>query len=86
LVDELEALDYVERQPDPADRRAKLIKLTAKGWRVTRAAREAAHAVDARLRTVLGADGLASLRASLESILEMPPPPAGKKHRASARR
>ncbi|TYB56350.1 winged helix-turn-helix transcriptional regulator [Nonomuraea sp. PA05] len=31
LVDELVALGYVERQPDPADRRAKLIVPTAKG-------------------------------------------------------
>ncbi|MEV0999609.1 MarR family winged helix-turn-helix transcriptional regulator [Nonomuraea sp. NPDC050202] len=31
LVDELVALGYVERQPDPADRRAKLIVPTEKG-------------------------------------------------------
>jgi DNA-binding MarR family transcriptional regulator len=31
LVDELVALGYVERQPDPADRRAKLVVPTAKG-------------------------------------------------------
>lgn len=31
LVDELEALGYVERRPDPADRRAKLIVPTERG-------------------------------------------------------
>lgn len=31
LVDELVVLGYVERQPDPADRRAKLVVPTAKG-------------------------------------------------------
>jgi DNA-binding MarR family transcriptional regulator len=31
LVDELVELGYVERQPDPADRRAKLVVPTAKG-------------------------------------------------------
>ncbi|NRQ32747.1 winged helix-turn-helix transcriptional regulator [Nonomuraea sp. NN258] len=31
LVDELVALGYVERQPDPADRRAKLVVPTEKG-------------------------------------------------------
>lgn len=31
LIDELEALDYVERRPDPSDRRAKLIVPTALG-------------------------------------------------------
>jgi DNA-binding MarR family transcriptional regulator len=31
LIDELEALGYVERRPDPADRRAKLIVPTERG-------------------------------------------------------
>ncbi|TDC13196.1 MarR family transcriptional regulator [Streptomyces sp. 8K308] len=31
VVDELEALGYVERRPDPADRRAKLVVPTARG-------------------------------------------------------
>ena len=31
LVDELEDLGYVERRPDPTDRRAKLIVLTDRG-------------------------------------------------------
>src|SRR5688572_27819675 len=31
LVDELEELGYLERQPDPTDRRAKLIVLTDRG-------------------------------------------------------
>jgi DNA-binding MarR family transcriptional regulator len=32
LVDDLERLGYAERRPDPLDRRAKLIVMTAKGW------------------------------------------------------
>ena len=36
LVDELEALGYVERRPDPTDRRAKLIVLTLARPRVHR--------------------------------------------------
>jgi DNA-binding MarR family transcriptional regulator len=32
LVDALERQGYVERIPDPTDRRAKLIRLTEKGW------------------------------------------------------
>lgn len=34
IVDELEALGYVERVPDPADRRAKLIMPTERGRRL----------------------------------------------------
>jgi DNA-binding MarR family transcriptional regulator len=34
LVDYLEPRGYVERIPDPADRRSKLVRLTQKGWQV----------------------------------------------------
>ena len=39
LVDDLEALGYVQRQPDPSDRRAKLVGLTPSGWRAIRTGR-----------------------------------------------
>ena len=32
LVDYLEARGYVERLPDPSDGRAKLVRLTERGW------------------------------------------------------
>ena len=38
LVDELEALGYVERRPDPSDRRAKLVCPTKRGLAQMRAA------------------------------------------------
>jgi DNA-binding MarR family transcriptional regulator len=38
IVDYLEEHGYVERIPDPADRRAKLIRMTALGWSVHEAA------------------------------------------------
>jgi DNA-binding MarR family transcriptional regulator len=44
-VDELEALGYVERRPDPADRRAKLLVPTARG----RAEMETADAIMAEI-------------------------------------
>jgi DNA-binding MarR family transcriptional regulator len=46
LVDELEALGYVERRPDPADRRAKLVVPTERG----RARIEAADAIMADIQ------------------------------------
>lgn len=61
LVDQLEASGYVERVPDPADGRARLIRLTARANRVVRTANAevervlaewAKHVGDARLRQV----------------------------------
>ncbi len=37
-VNQLEAAGYVERVPDPADGRAKTIRLTERGWELRRAA------------------------------------------------
>ena len=39
LVDDLEALGYVERIPDPCDGRAKIVRLTAKKRAIARAGR-----------------------------------------------
>ncbi|XVV00662.1 MarR family winged helix-turn-helix transcriptional regulator [Actinosynnema sp. CA-248983] len=41
VVDELEALGHVQRRPDPADRRAKLVHPTVRGLAQMRAARRA---------------------------------------------
>ena len=39
-VNQLEAAGYVERVPDPTDGRAKIIRLTERGWEVRRVADE----------------------------------------------
>jgi DNA-binding MarR family transcriptional regulator len=69
LVDELEALGYVERKSDPTDRRAKLIILTSKGRRVVRAATVATAKLDRHLKRILGPKGFSALRGTLEAIL-----------------
>src|SRR5665811_551264 len=53
LVDELQGLGYLERQPDPSDRRAKLIFPTAKGREVLDAAGEAVADLEQRWREQL---------------------------------
>ncbi len=70
IVDELEGLGYVVRRPDPADRRAKLIVLTATGQRAVDAGEASIVGIEADLVAVLGADGAAQLRALLTRILE----------------
>ena len=54
LVAHLERHGYVERTPDPTDRRAKLVRETARGREVYALAREFAAAAEARLARALG--------------------------------
>ncbi len=69
IVDDLVALGYVERVPDPADRRAKLIQLTAKGAK----AREVGFGLFAKIEESwaerYGEERIAELRALLEEIV-----------------
>lgn len=70
LVDELEQLGYVERRPDPEDRRAKLVVPTAAALAVTRLVHEFNRRLEARYRRRLGARAYESLRASLLELAE----------------
>lgn len=70
LVDQLEAAGYVERRPDPDDRRAKRVHRTAKAKRASAAALEAATGIDRELEDLLGARRLAQLRSDLARIIE----------------
>jgi DNA-binding MarR family transcriptional regulator len=70
LVDQLEALGYVERRPDPEDRRAKRIYRTAKAKRASAAAIDAAHKTEHDLEQLLGEMRLVALRGDLKRIVE----------------
>jgi DNA-binding MarR family transcriptional regulator len=70
IVDELESLGYVERGPDPTDRRAKLITLTEEGRRCSDAGRDAISALEEDLVTLLGDRGHRELRRMLMRLLE----------------
>jgi DNA-binding MarR family transcriptional regulator len=69
LVDDLERLGYVVRQPDPDDRRAKRIVLTDHGRESVAAALDTIAALEAELEDVLGSDKVAELHDSLSRIL-----------------
>src|SRR5690348_8246859 len=71
LVDDLERLGYVVRSEDPADRRAKLVRLTAKGERSTEAAAAAVAATERQLQRQLGASRYSSVRAIVMRIIEV---------------
>ncbi len=70
LVDELEALDYVVRRPDPSDRRAKLIVLTERGQACIAAAITTIAGLEEDITAVLGEDGRRRLRAMLRTLLD----------------
>jgi DNA-binding MarR family transcriptional regulator len=70
LVDDLEARDYLERRPDPEDRRAKRIHLTEKGHATVRAAERAMREVEQHLSQLLGEEDHARLRRMLERVVE----------------
>jgi DNA-binding MarR family transcriptional regulator len=55
VVDDLQSSGLVSRRPDPADRRAVLVALTAEGDRINRAIQEARQAEGARFFAALSA-------------------------------
>jgi DNA-binding MarR family transcriptional regulator len=68
LVAHLEQHGYVERVADPADRRAKRVRATARGKAVYAIARELMAEIDARLDQRLGAVKKQRLRTLLEEL------------------
>lgn len=68
LVDELEELGYVERRPDPADRRAKLVVPTERGLAEMRAARRILSALQERHARRLGRERFALFKSALIDI------------------
>jgi DNA-binding MarR family transcriptional regulator len=68
LVAHLEEHGYVERVPDPHDRRAKLVRATERGREVFAIARAVTADVDARLRRRLGDAKVEQLRTLLQEL------------------
>jgi DNA-binding MarR family transcriptional regulator len=68
VVDDLTRLGYIERFPDPTDKRAKLIRLTAKGLDAQRIGYSKFAAVEEQWAEAFGADRIADLRSLLEDI------------------
>jgi DNA-binding MarR family transcriptional regulator len=69
LVDELEELGYVERRPDPADRRAKLVVPTQRGLRQMRLGDEIVADIEARHAKATGARNYAEFRDVLRGVV-----------------
>nr|BFF16628.1 hypothetical protein GCM10025730_01490 [Promicromonospora thailandica] len=65
IADELEALGYVARVPDPTDGRAKLLVPTERGRAEVAASTRIIAGLEAGIAEAIGADRLAELRRDL---------------------
>jgi DNA-binding MarR family transcriptional regulator len=68
LVDELESKGYVRREPDPHDRRAKLIVPTKLGMDTISIAVEALDSLEQRFRELLGEQQYQAMRRALVEL------------------
>ena len=68
IVDDLTGLGYLERYPDPTDKRAKLIRLTAKGKEAQATGFSLFAKLEEEWADAFGAERIESLRSLLEEI------------------
>ncbi|RYJ25797.1 MarR-family transcriptional regulator [Streptomyces sp. L-9-10] len=73
LIDDLERLGYVERKPDPADRRAKLIHPTERGLLQMEAATSIMRTIEERHATALGRQEYSAFKATLRRVAALQP-------------
>jgi DNA-binding MarR family transcriptional regulator len=69
LIDELEGLGYVERHPDPQDRRAKLIVPTQRGLGQLQRGDEIVAEIEARHAAAIGGRDYAVFRDALRGVV-----------------
>ena len=72
VVSELEQLGYVERVPAPADRRAKIIRLTERGQKCQGAAARILGDIEQTWTGRFGDDRMTALRHVLEAVVREP--------------
>ena len=68
LVEQMQALGYVEVLPDPDDRRAKRVRLTARGEALVREAVRLSAQHERRYAMLIGQERVSELRAILEAL------------------
>jgi DNA-binding MarR family transcriptional regulator len=68
LVDHLQRGGYVQRVPDPADGRAKIVRLTPRGWDAVRVAGAAIADTEQRWTAHVGERNMRILRRALQAL------------------
>jgi DNA-binding MarR family transcriptional regulator len=71
LVDHVEACGYIQRLPDPGDGRAKIVRLTERGWALDFAAREILRQIEVEWAQKLGEDRMAELKQALKDLIAL---------------
>jgi DNA-binding MarR family transcriptional regulator len=74
LIDYLEQRGYLERRPDPSDRRAALISLTDRGWDQVRAALRIIATIEEEWTSGLGKPRMQQLRELLGDLRQLTAP------------
>ncbi|HET7822354.1 MAG TPA: MarR family transcriptional regulator [Ornithinibacter sp.] len=74
LVDRLERAGYVERVPDPADGRARLVRLTPRALAAVPFARAEEDRIEQEWAQHLGPERMGRLREALEALREVTDP------------
>jgi DNA-binding MarR family transcriptional regulator len=69
LIGHLEARGYLVREPDPADRRARVVRLTAEGQQLETVIRTQARRAEEQIAATLGPRRFAQLRQALEDLV-----------------
>lgn len=72
-VEELEKLGYVERRPDPRDKRGRLVFLTVRGQAVQPTAMAAGKRIQQNWESVAGKENIDVLTSTLQLVLEKLP-------------
>lgn len=72
VIDELEAAGLVQRRPDPADRRARIVEATEEGRGKLDAARDDIAAIEGELLADLDAPAQELLRSTLRRLAAVP--------------
>ena len=70
MVDELERLGYVTRQPDPTDARLRRIQLTGRGREVLALSADLWAAQERDWERLIGEPGMAALRSGLSTFID----------------
>lgn len=74
IVDQLESGEYVERVPDPSDGRARLVRITSRGYDVIRIATAVQSEVEQEWCQHLGRQNTEDLRRALLRLREITDP------------
>ncbi|OFB36621.1 MarR family transcriptional regulator [Mycolicibacterium sp. (ex Dasyatis americana)] len=82
VVTELEKCGYVERVPDPADGRAKIVRYTAQGHGLLRDALTISADMDDEVGRIIGKDRLDALRDTLAEVCRCLPSVRGEGNEA----